>query len=272
MEFHLRARSEDTLKPVYQFDGDEVVEAESYEQCMANGYMSTLSFVKGGAEALGLDLDNETVERWKRVCNAAYLIDDFLDTAPDIQTACNMYEASMARVFEATNEQLLNDSSLPPGTDKRLQPAIVLLKNSVGTLSEGRVAQLKNAAATINDIARQKQSCDDPAQYVSFLKREAYYTSILITESASEEVRRQDAYPEFIRWWQHTMALAILGDTAIDLKKDYEQGVTKVAPTVRNIAKIALHGYLPAHAMIHTVPQRRATISSLIERSKFYRT
>lgn len=271
MEFYLRARSKDTLTSVYQFEGDEMIDNQTYERCMTDCYMSTLSFVKGAAEATGLYLDGETLERWKRIGNAAYLIDDFIDTAPDIQTACDMYEERMHQAFESTSEEILNDTNLPPNVDDRLQPAIVLMKNSVDILPAPQLYQLKNAAAMINNITRGKQACDDIATYILLLKQEAYYTSLLITESASPEVRRQCPYPEFAAWCQHAMELGTLGDSAIDLKADNEQGITKVHPTVRNIAKLAIQVYRPGRAMVHTWPQGKATVGSLIERSQFYR-
>lgn len=272
MEFNLRARSHDTLTSVYNFDGDELIDTKTYERCMTDCYMSTLSYVKGAAEATGLDLDSETLERWKRIGNAAYLIDDFLDTAPDIQTACDMYDERMHQAFEVSSEEILNDTTLPHDVDDRLLPAIVLMKNSVGILPPPQLYQLKNAAKMINAITRDKEQCDNSATYIWLLKQEAYHTATLIIEAASPEVMRQRRYSEFAAWCRHAMKLGTLGDSAVDLKDDYEQGITKVNPTFRNIAKIALHAYQPARAMVHTWPQGKATLGSLFERSKFNRS
>lgn len=271
MEFDLRARSNDTLKSVYQFNDDHLIDSDMYRLCMTDCYMSTLSFVKGAAEASGVNLDCETLERWKRIGNAAYLIDKFVDTAPDIQTACDMYDERMQQAFEGTSEQILNDAHLPVNIDTRLQPAIVLLKNSVSILPIEQLYQLKHAAKMINNITRAKESCDDTNDYIMLLKQEAHHTGTLIIESASPEVKRQAHYSEFALWCRHAMQLGTLGDSAIDLRQDHEQGITKVTPTVRNIARIALQVYKPGRAMVHTWPQGRATVGSLWERSKFFR-
>ncbi|HET8884275.1 MAG TPA: hypothetical protein VFM68_02285 [Candidatus Saccharimonadales bacterium] len=272
MEFRLKSRSADSLSSVHQFAGDELVDSEMYERCMTDGYMSTLSFIKGAAESIGLDIDTETMERWKRVCNAAYLIDDFLDTAPDIETACTQYEAGMEQAFQVSGEALLDEEPPTPDADERLPSAILLLKNSVSTLPDNQLTSLKEAATAIGDITRRKTTCDNTADYTYLLKREAFHTSVLIAASTSQTVQQQAQFPDFVQWCQHAMELGTLGDCAIDLKQDNEQQITAVKPSVKNIAKIALQAYKPGRAMIHTVTQRRATIGSLVERSKFRRS
>lgn len=271
MEFNLRARSFDVLMPVHHFAGDEAITLETYEQCMTGGYMSTLSFILGGAQTLGLEIDAETLERWKRICSTAYLIDDFVDNAPDTAAACDIYEASMGRALELTNTDILDVSNLPPGADEKLLPAIVLMKNSIATFTDERMMTLKDSAMDITAIARLKINCDTVPAYVSLLAKEAHSTSNLITESASDAVRSQTPYLEFQLWFRRLMQMAILGDSVIDLRDDSKQHVTEVIPTVRNMAKIALHAFAAARTIVHDSPQRRATIGSLLERSKFYR-
>jgi hypothetical protein len=233
--------------------------------------MSTLSFVKGAAKSIGIHLDAETLERWKRICNAAYLIDDFLDTAPDIETACDMYAENMELAFQTTNEQILQKSDSMPEVGSKLATAIVLMKNSVSTLPDDQLSLLKDAAANINAITRLKLTCNDTDEYVELLKQEAHDTSILISESASDNVRQQRRYYDFTLWCRNTMALGTLGDSAIDLRQDNRQGIMKVQPSCSAVAKIALQAFHSGRAMIHTKRQRRGTIGSLLERSQFYR-
>jgi hypothetical protein len=271
MEFNLKARSSDTLMSVYCFEGDDDIDDLAYTECMADGYMSTLSFVKGAAKSIGVHLDTETLERWKRICNAAYLIDDFLDTAPDIETACDMYAENMELAFRTTNEQILQTSERMPDVGSKLATAIVLMKNSVSTLSENQLSLLKEAATNINAVTRLKLTCSNTDEYVALLKREAYDTSILISESASDSVRMQRRYYDFTVWCQNSITLGTLGDSAIDLRQDNLQGIINVRPSCSAVGKIALEAFHSGHAMIHTNRQRRGTIGSLLERSQFYR-
>lgn len=271
MEYNLRAHSADILQPVHHFPGDEIIEQDVYESCMNGGYMSTLSFIIGGAKALKLDIDQETLERWKRICNAAYLIDDFIDNAADTRTACDLYDSSMQEVFHTTNSELLASPLAPIDADSRLLPAIILMKNSVASLPAEYILTLQQNALGISKIARLKIECPDVQHYVNLLKEEAFHTSSLITESASQNLQAQTSYSDFKVWCQQLMHMAILGDSTIDLRDDNRHEVTKVAPTVRNIAKIALHAVTAGRAIVRNRPQRQATIMSLIERSRFYR-
>ncbi|MET0980080.1 MAG: hypothetical protein ABWX90_02390 [Candidatus Saccharimonadales bacterium] len=269
MEFDFRARSVDTIKPIYHFPGDELVDEETYEQCMTGGYMSTISFGVGAAKSLGLQIDAETLERWKRICSAAYLIDDFVDNAHDTKTACDLYDESMRQVFEMTNEQILNKANLPNGASELLPPAILLMKNSVMALSQAQVQQLQESAMGINNITREKLGCDDMMAYITLLKQEAHYTSALISESVSENVYRQPTYPQYELWCRQLMIMAILGDSTIDMRDDSRHDIMKIQPSIANLGKLALHAYGAGRKIIKSKPQRRATYASLIERAKF---
>lgn len=272
MEYNLRAHSPDTITPVHRFTGDDLIDSRIYELCMSGGYMSTLSFIIGGAKALDLDVDSETLERWKRICNAAYLIDDFIDNADDTRRACDLYDTSMGQIFAATNSEILSTETTPFETSPLLLPAIVLMKNSITPLPADNVSNLQNSALGISAVARRKIECLDVSSYLNLLREEAYYTSQLITESASSDMQTQPAYSDFKIWCQQLMHMAILGDSAIDLRDDANHDVTNVTPTMRNIAKIAIRAVAAGCTIIQKKPQRRATVSSLVERSKFYRT
>ena len=270
MEFDFRALSIDTIKSIYHFSGDELVDEDTYERCMTGGYMSTVSFGVGAAKSLNLQIDGETLERWKRICNAAYLIDDFVDNAQDTEAACDLYDESMGQVFEMTNEQILDSENLPNGASELLPPAIVLMKNSVMTLSQARLEKLKEGAMGINNITREKLDCDNMTSYITLLKQEAHYTSALISESVSESVAQQDAYPQFSLWCRQLMEMAILGDGTIDMKDDSKHDIMKIRPSVGNLGKLALQAYGSGRKIMKSKPQRRATYASLIERIKFY--
>ena len=272
VEFQLKARSHDTLHSLYDFAGDEVVSQATYSRVMTDGYMSTLSFVKGAAEGIGLGLDSETLERWKRVTNAAYYIDDFVDTAENLQEACELYRQGMDLAFGHTSSQLAELDELPVAMDDRLMPAVILLKNSVSKLPDGQVALLRHAATSINTITIRKAQSEDLAEYASLLKREAYYTSILVTGSASQAVYDQPAFARFSEWCEQTLTLGTLGDHAIDLHDDSRRHLTAVRPTVSAVGRLALGVVSPGWRMVTSRSLRRATLASLWERSQFHHT
>lgn len=270
MEFHLRARSIDTLTTVHVFNGDDLIDDDTYRCVMTDGYMSTLSFVKGAAEGIGLDLDSETLERWKRVTNAAYYIDDFVDTAPNTEAACRLYAQGMELAFGHSSQQLVESVQLPVATDDRLVPSIILLKNSVSELPPEQLAVLRQVALSINAITMCKTTCTDIKEYIRLLKEEARLTSVLVIGSASEAVCRQPGFEKFADWCELTLVLATLGDSAIDLRADSRRQLTGVKPTVAAMSRLALQVVSPGRAMIHDKTLRHATLASLGERSLFY--
>ena len=268
MEFDFRSDSYDVLTSVYTFDGDYLVNDETYRHIMSDGYMSTLSYVKGAAENIGLDIDNETMERWKRIINAGHLFDDYIDTAPDIHAACKLYAHGLE--YALSHESLeFDQAEIPEDADDRLVPAVILLKNSVAGLPMEQLAVLRQAALAINTITEQKTSCGDIKQYIKLLKREAYYTSVLQAGSASTYMYEQPAYATFCNWFTQALTAAVMGDNAIDLRQDYQQRITAVKPTILAISRLALQTIAPGRAMIHDSIARNATYGSLSERLRF---
>jgi hypothetical protein len=261
MEFNFRAESNDVLRSVHTFNDDFLVDDETYRSIMSDGYMSTGSFVVGAAKKFGIDIDSETMERWKRVISAGHLFDDYVDNASDINAACDFYAYGLDLVLGQDNLDYIETVELPEDADDRLIPAIILLKNSVAELPEDQLAVLRHAALAINTITKQKTSCDDVGRYIELLKRESYYTGVLQSASASSHMFSQSNYAAFCEWFTQALTAGVMGDNAIDLRKDYEQHITAVKPTIAAISRLA---------MVHEIEARKATIGSLHERIHFY--
>ncbi|HEX7484417.1 MAG TPA: hypothetical protein VF281_04695 [Candidatus Saccharimonadales bacterium] len=272
MEFHFHADSRDILVSVHTFDEDYLVDQETYSRIMSDGYMSTLSFAKGAAESLGLDIDSESMERWKRIIAAAHQFDDFVDNAPDIRAACELYVEGLNLALSQDTYRMIETIDLPPDADidDRLIPAVILLKNSVRNLPQEQLAILRHAALAINEITERKTTCDNLEQYITLLKRESYYTSILVSGSASENMYTQPSFERFADWFAQAITAGVMVDNAIDLRDDNEQKVTAVKPNIRAVSKLALQAAKPGFAMIHDIPSMNATRGSLRERLHFY--
>lgn len=270
MEFNFRAESDDVLRSVHAFSDDFLVDDETYRSIMSDGYMSTGSFVVGAAKKFGLDVDSETMERWKRVISAGHLFDSYIDNATDIHAACDFYAYGLDLVLSHDSLNAIETIEVPEDADDRLIPAIILLKNSVAELPAEQLAILRHAALAINTITKQKTSCDDVQRYIELLKRESYYTSVLQSASASACMYEQPGYTAFCDWFAQALTAGVMGDNAIDLRKDYDQHITAVKPSVRAISRLALQAIPPGRAMVHDIAPRKATIGSLRERMHFY--
>jgi len=270
MEFDFRAESDDVLRSVHTFNDDFLVDDETYRSIMSDGYMSTGSFAVGAAKKFGVDIDSETMERWKRVISAGHLFDDYIDTASDIHAACKFYAYGLDLVLNHDNLEYIDAIEIPSDADVRLIPAIILLKNSVADLPTEQLAILRHAALGISTITEQKTLCNNTQQYIELLKREAYYTSVLQSASASAYMYDQPGYEALCDWFAQALTAGVMGDNAIDLRQDYEQRITAVKPTMLAISQLALQAIAPARAMVHDTTPRKATISSLRERLHFY--
>lgn len=265
MNYEFTAGSERVMSSLYDFENDSYINAKTYTDCMKAPYISIVSYMKGAAEAGGLELDPETLERWKRVCSAMYFIDEFLDTAPDRKAACHQFENGLRSSLTHDTPELLATTS--PATHEQLVPIIILLKNSMQTLPEARVASLIEAACDINTIALKKITIDDTQHYIELLHHEATQTSNLLTQSVSDAVHRQPDFNQFASWCQQTMTMAILADSAVDLRQDYREEVVAVSPTAIHIARLAIGALTPAMRL--AVRHPKSTAGSLRERLRF---
>lgn len=264
MSFDLRARSVDMLSPVHVFPGDETIDSELYTTVIFSGYLSSVSTLTGGAIGHNLNVDTETFERWKRVCGAAGLLDDFLDESNDYQSAGSLYLRVLGGAFDSNTT-----IQVPRQTDERLAPAVQLLFNSVSVLPEIRKRRLVDSALSIGHAALKKSGCDDIEDYISILKAEAFHTSLLITETASEKVKEQTNYGAFTGWCTNALEAATLLDAARDLWADKMHGRVRVEPTIFRSLIIAKRACHAARKLYKPLVNRQATISGLAARSRF---
>ena len=237
----MTSRREVATSPVRRFEGDDLVDIAVYQRLMTGGYMSTFSLVEEGIEAGGVELDDVSKERWRRLICASYYIDEFIDESKDRRETHALYERGMDLALSFSGgmgvEQLLEGSS---GVNPLLTPSILLLRNSVAGMSDFNLMALKRAALVVNDAAIEKAAATDIGQYLELLRQESDATAALLAHSVTPEVAVQPEFDAFVEAIHFVMRVAVYADSLIDLRGDYEQGVTGVSPTRRHMGAIAL--------------------------------
>lgn len=247
MKLHMTSRHHVEKTPLATFAGDESIPVQTYEQLMTDGYTSISQYLKAGARAVDLSIDPVTEERWRRLVVAWYYIDDFIDNLGDSAKAHELYKAGMATalaggdIYETVAELGPHKPSNP-----LLVPSVVSLRNSLTDIEPSNLEALQVAASVINDAALEKASTSDIDKYISILTDESIATADLIDLTADSDTTRQPGYPTFYAAIRRAMLVSVYLDSALDLKDDYEQGVTKVTPTVRHIGRLALSAVRPA--------------------------
>jgi hypothetical protein len=264
MEFDVRARSPDMRQSVYAFPNDERYTPIEYATTMFNGYISSVATITGAAHGLGVSIDPETFERWKRIAVAAGLLDDFLDTPHDTEDAHQFYNASLSVPLA------VHDSPQAPGwANAQLEPAVRLLTNSILGLEQAAQTRLIQAAHAIGDIALHKAQCEDVRMYVDLLKEEALETSRLICLSASPTVQNMPGFDGLAEWCRTAMRLGTFADHTWDLWSDHAAKRTAVAVTMSNSLHIARNTLQPAWYMLMQADNRRATLRALSARLRY---
>lgn len=247
----------DGCQPLMTFTGDEAVTPEQYKGVMDSdyNYLHLVRSIAFAAEGYGLELDHETLERWKRVGAAASYLDTFLDESPDRQEAARLFDQGIRHVLEGAEKP-----EAPDWAEPQLETSVDLMNNSVAVLPEDRQETLLVAAGLIAEISVAKSRCTDPSEYLDVLSLEGQLSGVLTSESVSDDVYKQPQFDDFALWAMCLGEAGTLADSALDLKRDYEKGLTKVRPTLRNRAKIAVPGLKRAGFALHTRQSFQATL------------
>lgn len=250
MKLHMKSRHEPSLTPVEVFPGDAEEALSVYPEVMSAKYLASLEYLAAGARALDVNIDSITKERWRRLAVASYYIDDFIDTATNKEEAHTLYELGLRTALGETITA--EETARLYGTKREplLLPSIELLRSSVVDASPDALEHLRAAALTINDVARDKADIDDVASYIEALHEEVTATVSLIDHTAHEATAGQPGYPKLRKVMHNAMQVAVFADSALDLKDDYEQGVTKVTPTIRHMGRLALQTLRPARKLV----------------------
>lgn len=250
MKLHMKSRHEPSLTPVEVFPGDTEEALSVYPEVMSAKYLASLEYLAAGARALDVNIDPITKERWRRLAVASYYIDDFIDTATNKDEAHVLYELGLRTALGETITA--GEAARLYGTkrDPLLLPSIELLRSSVADASPDALGHLRVAALTINNIARDKVDIDDVTGYIEALHEEVTATVSLIDHTAHEATTGQPGYPKLHEVMHNAMQVAVFADSVLDLRDDYEQGVTRVAPTIRHMGRLALQAVRPARKLV----------------------
>ena len=254
-------RHEHFRVPVHIFPDDERVSSADYRAVMDSGYVSSVSTLSGAVESFGVNCDEETIERWRRIGASAGLLDDFLDDSPNRELALGLYIRGVSGDGTVASE-------MPEWGDPRLPAALLLLKNSTSTLPHDQVGRMRHSALAIGELSRAKALCDDASAYIDLLRAEAWHTAALVHESTSAAMQNTPGFDHFVVWVHRALELGTLYDSSRDIKADATENRTAITPSVINCMRIALSARSPLFLLLRDQKHRRAARASLWSRIK----
>lgn len=247
MKLGMGSWSEVQQTPVALFPGDEAIDAQTHQRLARGGYSAIVAYITAGTRPAGVVLDSITEERWRRLTFASYYIDEYIDSSDNPEQAHHYYDMGLSAALGDEDLQKLADSMPAMQTaNTLLLPSIIALKNSIAGTSTKQREQLRSAALTISDVALEKASTHSVDRYIEILGAESDAMVDLYDHSATGSVTGQPSYARFSQNLHDVMRVAVYGDSTLDLRSDYEQGVTQVAPTPHAIGKLALQTVAPA--------------------------
>jgi len=259
--------------PYFEFEGDETIGPEAYARCveerdspLRKRYAPLFAGCMAAAEVFGIKPDPQTAETWKRIVAATGPLDKFLDDSPDREEALKLYYQGLNYMQGKGDEP-----ELPGWADLGLETTVRLLKNAFVVLPEERRETLLDAGEAIGKISAKKAACTDLHEYIDLLCLEGLASGILITRAVTDEVYTQPSYVLFGLWFDRAMELATLLDSARDLERDSQAGLTGVEFTPDNRRKIIAAAEPSATTVLHSNFGRKAIWEGVVEGYHFFK-
>lgn len=175
------------------------------------------------AEHLGVEVKPHETTYWQSAFMLARTIDDLVDDKSGVD-------------IEAALKDAL--SGKPIGSMNGLEA--MNLSNAYGQLSAERRQAWLVACLALPDFQQAKAHATAPKQLVRICKTE----SALFARMLELDIEQSDmsARQNFNKWVHSFSDAAYMADTVVDLKRDYRNGATKVAPTAYNRLTLAFNG------------------------------
>lgn len=214
---------------VFTFPGDELLSSEDYAAVMRNTYLRKLPFALMLIERFGLSSSQENQERIKRGLVCMGWLDHMLDESPDREASLHAYTSLVGTL--ALPKEVLD---IPSWVRPEVPGSVVLLCNAVNELSQEDKAAISVKAQRIGEISLEKCAIDDVVEYCAVLSEEGALSSDVVIECMDSHTQNTDAYKRLRAFNARAMVAATLLDAAIDMKQDFNDGLTNVDPTLRN--------------------------------------
>lgn len=168
--------------------------------------------------AYHIDLDATTQRRWHAAMQAMRVTDSHADQPTDQARLLHLLD------FVATFDETFPDLSAEQ-------------------LGSARYSRLISSAATIVKYGEQLRIAQTPEEYSALRAGEAHETATVITELATDHVISQPAYPtHFVPVVNRLTTAAGFVDTAIDAKRDFQEGTLAFSPSLAFRARLLQRG------------------------------
>lgn len=185
----------------------DLAQAEYTPDDRSKAYKKIADVLAHVAEQCGVTIDEATYTRWQQAGSLMREFDTFADELPLGGSVDPMY-AFRDFTFFAPRYPALTQEQVGSKTFH------LMVKNV------GRILEIGKGFAVTTD----------KKEYIELRKAEAYYTTKTFMDLATPEVRLQESFNEF-RYHATSLGVAAnMGDSLLDLRKDYRSGKTQLAP------------------------------------------
>lgn len=234
------------IEPIAVFEGDEAIGAEEYTATIYNWYNEHQAIFVAGAQACGVDLKPENMERSRRIVAAACWLDEYLDRpGEEMRMRAEYFGDAVQQIYGGQGiDRIEAGADAKPELAMRpeLRNALRLMDNATGEGSgfdpDARNCFLMRAKLIGNSVLR-KAYCTDPEEYMVQVRLESDATADIISGSMLDGLPQTSAEIRYERVMRTMMRGVVLLDHAYDLPNDYEEGRTRVEPSIGNRLRMA---------------------------------
>lgn len=193
---------------------------------------------EGAARAFRVRVDDDDKDRWSAGLTTAMALDDIVDKDHDFDSGWHY-------------DQFLQGVILPHMTSEQAEFVhnVYDEKLSIETRERWRYA-----AHELGPLAVKRMQIEEVDEYVAAVRAESpLLAGVMMVDVEGERkdsIRRQ----KFNTWMGSLMQYTYMADTYVDMKKDYEEGNTKIKPNEQSAAVVKQAVKEDFESMMRQVP------------------
>jgi hypothetical protein len=176
-------------------------------------------------EISDLSVPEETVQHWKTLSSAMFVVDDRLDSIAEVEAR---------KQFTRSITDSLKGNVPEFSEDKDLGRAVLRLENLASSLQGSQKEFFSNLLSRILKVTEKMKVEENPRKLVDLRRIEGQIAVQIFLPFLPEEFRVSKKYQQLVHALTRLGRASNAFDSFIDLPADYRTGQVKVQPTIPN--------------------------------------
>lgn len=213
------------------------------------------------AEMFQIPIDDNTIALWKDILRALRAADIVIDITDDNELRKKLIDRSLHYLTQT------DDESFSTGFED-VDAEIAVLKSRMQSFTPHLRHRFASKLGQICKVTERLRSATTAHELAHLTRLEGQLTAHLLTMTAPDEIRESPKFPSYVTWISCLGRFGNVVDTALDLRSDYDSGLTQVHPTFANRSSLLWTArsdllFLSRHMNLHSLMSFGRSVSEV---------